>query len=263
MSELTSFDHVRLEDHGDGIVSMTITRPDALNALNAEVLQQIHDAASQLATREELSAVILTGDGRAFVAGADIKAMLEMSSDQASGFAQLGHQAMNAVAALPVPVLAAINGFALGGGLELALTADLLYASTKAKVGLPEVGLGLIPGFGGTQRLGRLIGYHAARELVFTGKMINAEEAHRLGLVLATFEPEQLIDGVLAVARQIAARGPLAVRAAKRVMEQGRQRPLSEALELEAGSFQELFDQEEPREGMRAHLEKRQPQFRP
>jgi enoyl-CoA hydratase len=253
---------IKLAEHGEGIVSLTVTRPDALNALNADVLRELRDAASTLATRADLSAVIITGDGRAFVAGADIKAMLEMSSDEAEGFAQLGHGAMNAVAGIPVPVIAAINGFALGGGLELALSCDLLYASTKARVGLPEVGLGLIPGFGGTQRLGRLIGYHAARELVFTGGMIKADEALARGIVLRTFAPEDLFNEVLAIAKTIASKGPEAVRCAKRVMAQGRQMPLSDALELESQSFQELFDADEPREGMRAHLEKRAPKFR-
>ncbi len=257
-----SAQHIEIEEHGDGIVSLTITRPEALNALNADVLRELHDAASTLATREDLSAVIITGDGRAFVAGADIKAMLEMSSDEAEAFAKLGHSAMNAVAALPVPVLAAINGFALGGGLELALSCDLLYASTKARVGLPEVGLGLIPGFGGTQRLGRLIGYHAARELVFTGGMIKADEALARGIVLRLFEPDTLLDEVLTIARTIASKGPLAVRCAKRVMARGREVSLADGLELEASSFQELFDDEEPREWMRAHLEKRAPEFR-
>ena len=253
---------VELIEHEQGIVTLRINRPEALNALNANVLEAIHDKAAEIATRKDLSVVIVTGSGRAFVAGADIKAMLEMTSDEAEQFAQLGHRAMNAIAALPVPVIAAINGFALGGGLELALSCDLLYASTKARVGLPEVGLGLIPGFGGTQRLGRLIGYHAARELVFTGGMIKADEALRLGLVLKTFEPEALEEGVMTIAKQIAARGPGAVRCAKRVMEQGRPLNISQALELETRSFQELFDSEEPFEGMRAHLEKRAPEFR-
>lgn len=253
---------VEIVEKGDGIVLLRINRPEALNALNEQVLRAIHDNASKLSSRDDLSAVVVTGTGRAFVAGADIKAMLSMSSDEASNFAELGHAAMNAVAALPVPVLAAINGFALGGGLELALSCDLLYASTKARLGLPEVGLGLIPGFGGTQRLGRLIGYHAARELVFTGNLIKADEALRIGLVLKTFEPEELEEGVLQIARQIASRGPRAVRCAKRVMEQGRPLNVAQALELEARSFQELFDGEEPFEGMRAHLEKREPAFR-
>ena len=158
-------------------------------------------------------------------------------------------------------MIAALNGFALGGGLELALSADLIYASEKAKLGLPEVGLGLVPGFGGTQRLSRLVGPHVARELVFTGKMIDAQKAKEYGIVLEVFSPDDLLDEVIKIAKTIAAKGPSAVRSAKKVMYAGIEQPLEDALLSEQRVFQQLFQSEEPRQGMQAHLERRDPEF--
>lgn len=259
---MTTPQFITVTHHEQGIAQITISRPEALNALNAQVLAELYEAVSALNTLPELSAVVVTGEGRAFVAGADIKAMQGLSADEAQDFARSGHQAMSALASLPVPVIAAVNGFALGGGLELALSCDLIYASTKAKLGLPEVGLGLIPGFGGTQRLIRLIGPQAARQLVFTADMISAQEALRIGLVLGVSEPETLLDDVMKVANTIASRGPNAVRAAKRVMRDGAELPLADGLQLEVDAFQQLFDHHEPREGMAAHLEQRATRFR-
>ena len=247
-----------LDDHTE---QLTISRPDALNALNAQVLDELLVAISALAARADLRAVVLTGAGRAFVAGADIKSMSSMSPEGAEEFGTRGHDVMSAIAALPCPVLAAVNGFALGGGLELALACDLIYASTQAKFGLPEVTLGLIPGFGGTQRLARLIGPHAAREMIFTGQIIPATRAKDLGLVLALFEPDDLLGEVHAIAKTIASRGPRAVRIAKRTVAAGLDLPLKEGLQTEVNAFGHLFDHDEPREGMRAHLEKRSPTF--
>ena len=194
---MTTESYIRIQDIEPGIALLTITREHALNALNAEVLDQLYDHLQALAQREDLSALVITGTGRAFVAGADIKSMLSMDLDQAGAFAQKGHRTFNALAALPYPTIAALNGFTLGGGLELAVSCDLIYASTKAKLGLPEVGLGLIPGFGGTQRLGRLVGYHVARELIFTGRTISADQAKAYGIALELFEPDALEEGVL------------------------------------------------------------------
>lgn len=260
MSELQ---YLQVEDVAPHVVQVTVNRPDALNALNAGVLTELKQVADELGDRPrgEVRAVILTGAGRAFVAGADIKAMLGMTPDQAEEFAELGHAAMNAIADIPCPVIGAINGFALGGGLELALACDLLYGSTKARMGLPEVGLGLIPGFGGTQRLGRLVGYHLARELVFTGRHIKADEAKQRGLLLDVFEPDELLAKVLETAKAIAGRGPLAVRAAKRAVEKGRDQDIATALETEVNSFQALFAADEPKQGMTAFVEKRDPAF--
>lgn len=255
-------DYIKVEIIEQHIALVTIDRAEALNALNVEVLSQLRAQIQKLAGHEELAAVIITGTGRAFVAGADIKSMSEMTMEQAEAFAQEGHSTFDAIAALPMPVIAAINGFALGGGLELAVSCDLIYASTKAKLGLPEVGLGLIPGFGGTQRLGRRIGFQRARELVFTGKTINAAQALEMGLALELFEPDALMDGVLAVAKEIASKGPRAVRVAKRVMAQGSDTTLAQGLAIEKGSFSELFSTDEPKVGMRAFIDKSAPNFR-
>lgn len=245
----------------EGVATITINRPNALNALNPDVLTQLTSIAHELESQDNLRAIVLTGAGRAFVAGADIKSMLEMGSEEASKFAILGHNTMNAIASLAVPTIAAINGFALGAGLELALTCDLIYMSQKGRVGLPEVGLGLIPGFGGTQRLARRVGYQYARELVFTGRTIKPDEAQRIGLTLAVVEHDTLMDHVYGVASEIASKGPRAIRVAKQVMESGRYVPLHKALEYEKDSFSDLFDSGEPKEGMSAFVEKRTPDF--
>jgi enoyl-CoA hydratase len=187
--------------------------------------------------------------------------MVESSPEEAAAFGALGHEAMNAIANLPVPVIAAINGFALGGGLELALACDLLYASDKAKLGLPEVSLGVIPGWGGTQRLGRLIGWHHAQQLVYSGRMLKADEAKAIGLVLDVFPHDELQSSVLEIARAIAKNGPLAVRKAKAVMRAGSDTTLSEGLTLEQQGFADLFGTADQREGMGAFLERRPAQF--
>lgn len=259
---MTELKYIKVEDKADGIAVVTIDRPDALNALNADVLAELHTAAVALAGRADLRVVVLTGAGRAFVAGADIRSMLDMTPEQAEAFAKAGHRTMSAVAAIPVPVIAAVNGFALGGGLELALSCDLIYMSEKAKVGLPEVGLGLIPGFGGTQRLGRLIGPHAARELTYTGKQLDAQQSLALGLALAVFPLDTFMEEVMKVAAQIAQRGPLAIRTAKQCMEDGRDLALVDALEHERAVFGRLFFEQERVEGMTAFIEKRQPNWK-
>ncbi len=254
---MTTFENIVVEDHDNGVVLIKINRPDKLNALSPEVFVDLKAATEQIAVRADLRAVIVTGEGRAFVAGADISAMADFTMDQAKAYGQSGHDVMDAISALPVPVIAALNGFTLGGGLELALACDLIYASDKAKIGLPEVGLAIIPGFGGTQRLGRLIGWQAAREMVFTGKTIDATEAKRLGLVLDVFTSDTLIGSVLEIANNIAARGPLAVKTAKEVMRQGSELPLKEANAVEVGGFAELWPSADRQEGMSAFVEKR------
>lgn len=246
-----------LLERREGIATLTVNRPDQLNALNATVLRELATAAADLANDPTLDAVILTGAGRAFVAGADIKAMIGYTSSEAEEFSALGHRAFDAIAALPVPVLGAINGFALGGGLELALACDLLYGSVKARLGLPEVGLAVIPGWGGTQRLGRRIGWHKARELVFTGRHILAEEAQACGLLLEVFEPDELLPKVNAIADSIAKNGPLAVRAAKAAMRAGSDMGIEAAMAAERSAFGGLFGTQDQREGMTAFIERR------
>ena len=250
-----------LLERRDGVATITVNRPDALNALNPTVLHDIAAAATELVGDDTLDVVIVTGAGRAFVAGADIKAMIDYSTEEAEEFSELGHRAFDAIAALPVPVIGAVNGFALGGGLELALACDLLYGSSKAKLGLPEVSLSVIPGWGGTQRLGRLIGWHKARELVFTGQHIGADEAQRVGLLLDVFEPDELIGKVNEIADKIASNGPLAVRAAKRAMREGSSAGLSSAMAAERSAFGGLFGSADQREGMTAFVERREANF--
>lgn len=245
----------------DGIATVTVNRPDALNALNRQVLEDLAAVAAKLSDDDDLDAVVITGAGRAFVAGADIKAMLDYDEQQSRDFSKLGHAAFSAIAALPVPVIGAINGFALGGGLELALACDLLYGSDKARVGLPEVGLAVVPGWGGTQRLGRRIGWQRARELVFTGRHVKAAEAKEIGLLLEVFESDELLDKVYEVARSIASNGPLAVRAAKKAMKYGQEADLDDGLVYEQEQFAGLFGTSDQREGMTAFVERRDAEF--
>lgn len=258
---MTDFEFIEIDDRSDGVAVLTLRRPDQLNALNNALLIELFKATKQLSTDTTLRAVVITGAGRAFVAGADIAAMDEMSEEEAASFGRQGHQTMNAIESLPVPVIAAVNGFALGGGLELALSCDLIYLSDKARVGLPEVGLGIIPGFGGTQRLGRRIGWQQARRLVFTGDTLSAEEAHQIGLAVDVFAGDDLLDEVFEIASTIALQGPVAVRRAKSIMKKGAHLPLREANELEIQAFGDLWDTDDRAEGMRAFLEKRAPDF--
>lgn len=246
----------------DGQVGiLTVSRPDKLNALSREVLMDLRTAVAELAGRPDIRAIVLTGEGKAFVAGADIAAMTKMTPAEAREFASLGHEVFDALEQLACPVIAAVNGFALGGGCELALACDFIYASSKAKFGQPEVSLGVIPGFGGTQRLPRRVGPAMARELVFTGKMIGAEEALRIGLANALYEPEELLAAATTTAQEIASKGPLAVAASKRVIRDGMDRPLPDANALERNAFGTCFETGDQREGMEAFLEKRAAKF--
>lgn len=255
-------DFIRLSFEGP-VATLTLDRPKALNALNAQALRELSEALEQVAHHADARALIVTGAGeKAFVAGADIAEMAELSPTQALHFAEAGHRALAALEALSIPTIAAVNGFALGGGCELALACDLLYASEKAKLGLPEVTLSVIPGFGGTQRLSRLLGKARAKELIFTGDMIDAARAKEIGLVLEVLPPEQLMPHCLEVAHRISKRGPLAVAQAKRVIEKGVDLPLVSACELERQAFAGLFQSRDQREGMKAFLEKRAPAFK-
>jgi enoyl-CoA hydratase len=251
---------VRVEHEG-AVSVVTIDRPERLNALDATVLSELEATFKTLNTREETRAVIVTGEGKAFVAGADIAAMTQMTTGQAEEFAAMGHRVFAEIERFRCPVIAAVNGFALGGGCELALACDFIHASTKAKLGLPEVTLGLIPGFGGTQRLPRRVGVGHARELIYSGEMIDASEALRIGLVNRVHEPDALILAVKKLAETIATRGPVAVATAKAAVRDGADRPLPEANAIEVRAFGELFRSEDMREGTRAFVEKRKPSF--
>ncbi len=246
-----------------GVTTLTVNRPQALNALNSTVLVELDQAVAALAADPGLRAVIVTGSGaKAFIAGADIVEMSGYGPQAARRFAVLGHRVLAALEALPVPVIAAVNGFCLGGGCELALACDLIYASDTARFGQPEVNLGLMPGFGGTQRLARRVGAARAAELIFSARQVKADEALRLGLVLEVFPQAELLDRVRAVAAGIATKGPAAVRAAKLAIGRGLDAPLAVGNALEIEAFANLFDTADAREGMQAFVEKRPAQFR-
>jgi enoyl-CoA hydratase len=252
-----------LLERRDAVALLTVNRPEVLNALNRATLARLLERAGELRawTREGVRAVVVTGAGRAFVAGADIAEMRGLSPAEALEFSRLGHQAMDALEALPVPVIAAVNGFALGGGCELACACDWIHASTKARFGQPEVGLGLIPGFGGTSRLARRVGPGWARELVMGGELVDAETALAMGLANRLHEPEALLDAVLASAAKLAGKGPRAVALAKRVLLEGADADVRVASALEQAAFGTVFGTEESAEGMDAFLAKRLPKF--
>lgn len=245
---------------GGAIARITFDRPEALNALAPPVLRDLDACLAEVEARKP-RAVIVTGEGKAFIAGADIPTMRAMSPAEARAYTELGNRVIGRMARLPCPVLVAINGFAFGGGLELALGGDLLYASDKAQLGLPEVGLGIHPGFGGTQRLPRRIGVGAAKDLVFTGRTVTAAEAKELGLVNAVFPAAELQDTVLKIARTIAAKAPLAVAGAKSSMDQGLGVDLGSGLQVEQESVVLLFATKDKQEGLDAFVERRAPKF--
>ena len=251
---------VRLERDG-GLVRITLDRPDKLNALDQQVLVELGAALAEAARMDDARCAILTGAGKAFVAGADIAQMKPLDEAGARAFSELGHRTLDALEQLPYPVIAAVNGFALGGGCEIALACDFIHASEKAKLGQPEVKLGVIPGFGGTQRLARRVGVAKARELVYSGMIIDAAEALRIGLVDAVHAPDQLLAKVDALATTIAEMSPFAVRAAKKVIREGEGLPLGPANRLEIDAFARCFSAEDQKEGMSAFLEKRPAKF--
>ncbi len=259
MSDVVLFETTQTEA-GATIALVTINRPDKLNALNRDVLTGLEKRLGE-ARDAGARCMIVTGAGKAFVAGADISAMQDMTPGQARDFSELGHRVGHAMEAQPYPIIAAINGFALGGGCELALACDFAYASTKAKLGQPETKLGVIPGFGGTQRLLRRVGVAMARELVYTGKMIGADEALRIGLVNEVHEPESLMPAVRKAAEMICANGPVSIDLAKKVILKGRDKALSDANRLEAAAFGRCFESPQQKEGMAAFLEKRPAKF--
>jgi enoyl-CoA hydratase len=249
-------------DAAGPVAVVTINRPQVLNALDDTTLRELTDAFITLEKDAALRCVILTGAGeKAFVAGADIAAMVGLGPGEGRAFAERGHRLCALMEGGRAPVIAAVNGFALGGGLELALACDFAIASGNAKLGLPEVGLGVIPGFGGTQRLARRIGPGRARELIYTGNVIGAEEALRLGLVNAVTETGAVLPTARALAEKIASRAPLAVAAARRAVREGADMPLAQALALEAELFGALFATADQKEGMRAFLDKRPAKF--
>ncbi|MEE2887249.1 MAG: enoyl-CoA hydratase-related protein [Planctomycetota bacterium] len=257
-----SYANIKVEVDGH-LAIVYINRPDKLNALNNDTISELTQCVEEMSTNEEIGAVILTGAGeKAFVAGADIGMLVDQGVVDGRGNAAHGQRLTRLMENSPKPYLAAINGYALGGGLELALACDMRYASTKARLGLPEVSLGIIPGYGGTQRLPRLVGMGRALEMILTADPLSAEDACRVGLVNAVFEPEQLLESVKAIANKIVSRGPTAVGLAKQAAHRGADLPISEGLSVEADLFGVASSTDEMKEGLRAFLEKRDPSWK-
>ncbi|MBN8549085.1 MAG: enoyl-CoA hydratase/isomerase family protein [Deltaproteobacteria bacterium] len=252
-----------LKVSSEGLVAeIVVNRPKSLNALNADVLQSINLTIPKILKNEQIRAIIIRGEGeKAFVAGADIHSMSQLGPRAIADYVELGQRAMRCIEAARVPVIAAVNGYALGGGMELALACDIIIASKAAKFGQPEVNLGIIPGFGGTQRLIQRCGLGAARRLILSGEIISAEEASHIGLVDKLAEPADLITVAQQFAQTIAAKAPLAVRGAKDVLRASQEQSLLSGLRLEVEKFLELFGSVDREEGMNAFMQKREAKF--
>ncbi len=256
------FQTISVEDRGRVRV-VAINRPEVLNALNPTVIEELTAAFAAIEEDRSVGGAVITGAGeKSFIAGADIAAMAEMTPEQAKVFAQKGHVFGAKLAALRVPVIAAVNGFALGGGCEVALACDFIYASEKAKFGQPEVNLGVIPGFGGTQRLLRRVGLAQALELCLSGAIIRADEALRIGLCNRVVPHGEVVDAAVKTAELIASKGPVAVASAKAALHKGADLALAQANQLEVEMFSQLFATADQREGMAAFLAKRPPAFK-
>jgi len=246
----------------EGIATITFNRPKALNALNGQLLDELSAALDEIDTNADVRVLILTGAGeKAFVAGADITELATFNTLQGKLFARKGQTIIGRLQALSIPVIAAVNGFALGGGSEMALACDFIYASENAMFGLPEIKLGIIPGFGGTQRLPRLIGINRAKEMIYTGKMVPAAEAAAIGLVNSVFAPENLLAETIKTAREIAARGRVSLRAAKQVINSGLNVDLATGCQMEVDAFAICMASQDAKEGTSAFLEKRKAAF--
>ena len=246
-----------------GVATITIERPEKLNALDGDTLHELQTALARLADDPDLRVLLITGSGeKAFSAGADIAAMAAMPGAEGHRYAQLGHAVMAAVEAFPVPVVGVLNGVALGGGLELALACDLLIASSRARLGQPEINLGLIPGFGGTQRLVKRVGLTRARELIYLGQTIVAEDALRMGLVTRVVQPEALPAEAQDLAEELARKAPLALRQAKRATAVAAEADTATGCRYEVEAFAVTFASDDRVEGLRAFLEKRNPAWR-
>jgi enoyl-CoA hydratase len=248
-------------DRTDAVAILTVDRQDALNALDVTTLTELRDRLRDVAGDGAVRAVILTGAGeKAFVAGADIKYMSGLDVEQAKAWGALGHEAGRLLETMPKPTIAAVNGFALGGGCELALACDIRYASNGAKLGQPEVNLGIIPGWGGTQRLARVCGLGVAKELIFTGRVVDADEALRIGLVNAVHDP--VLDKARDTAALLSSKSPIALRVMKELANRALGGDHAANLEAEGETFGELFSSDDAKEGMTAFVEKREPLFK-
>ena len=249
-----------IQDNG-AVRVIKINNPEALNALNTAILKELDAAFTEVAEDNGILAVVLTGEGRAFVAGADISEMKSKNAIEGEIFGKLGASVFRKIELLPKPVIAAVNGFALGGGCELAMSCDIRLASTKAKFGQPEVGLGITPGFSGTQRMPRLIGMGKAKELIYTADIIDVAEAYRIGLVNHVYEPEALMEEAMKMAEKIASKAPIAVKNSKEAINRGIQTDMDSVVAIEAYLFGLCFASEDQKEGMTAFFEKRKANF--
>jgi enoyl-CoA hydratase len=247
-------------EHNEGITVLKISAPKSLNALNSTILKELDDFVGHLDAQTRV--LIITGDGeKSFVAGADISEMAHLNEPQGQEFGRLGAQVFRRIELLPIPVIAAVNGFALGGGCELAMACDIRIASSKAKFGQPEVGLGIIPGFSGTYRLPKLIGQGYAKEMIYTGKVIRADEALRIGLVNAVYEPEELMGKAMEMAAMMLKNAAIAIRLAKQSINEGYDLDADAAIALENKLFGQCFATKDQKEGMDAFLNKRPAAF--
>jgi enoyl-CoA hydratase len=250
-----------LVEKSEKVGLVKINRPDVYNAVNVEAILELEHAMQDFDKDNEIRVIIVTGEGKAFVSGSDISRLAEMDSIQAREYSQVGQRVLSFIENMEKPVLAAVNGFALGSGCELAMACDIRIASEKAKFGQPEVKLGLIPGHAGTQRLARLVGVAKAKEMIFTGDVVDAAEALRIGLVNKVVAPEVLMDEAKSMAKKIIDVGPTAVRIAKTVINRGIDANLTTANAVETEAFSILFSTDEAKEGMKAFLEKRKPKW--
>lgn len=244
-------------EKNEGIGLATINRPEALNALNSQVIAELTELIAEVEKDEELRVFMITGEGRSFVAGADIGEQKPLDLRQGRKWGQTGAALMRRIEKLEIPTIAVVNGFALGGGCELALSFDVIVASEKAKFGQPEVGLGITPGFSGTQRLPRRVGVGKAKELIFSGKMIRADEAKAIGLADEVFAPEELMEKAMEIAKSFAKNAPIAVKYAKACIDRGLQMDIDDGIAVENELFAMCFATEDQKEGMGAFLEKR------
>jgi len=255
-----AYENVLLEKE-DRVAILTINRPKAMNALNNDTLLDIKGAITEIKEDSSIDVLIITGADKAFVAGADISFMQPLTAIEGRAFGALGQAVFRAIEAMEKPVIAAVNGFALGGGCELAMCCDFRVASTKAKFGQPEVGLGITPGFGGTQRLPRLVGSGMAKQMLYTADIIDAAEALRIGLVNSVVEPEELMDFVKKIAKRIVSKAQVAVRLSKVAATEGMQTDIDRSMTIEADAFGLCFATADQKEGMSAFVEKRKPGF--
>jgi enoyl-CoA hydratase len=257
-----AYDNIIFEIEG-GVAVIKINRPKALNAINPDVLNELTDALGKVRADSSIKVLVFTGEGdKAFIAGADISHMVDLDPLQARRFSNRGQDVTFLLEELPIPVIACVNGFALGGGTEFAMACDFIYASENAKFGQPEINLGIMPGFGGTQRLSRLVGKAMAKELCLTGVMIGAQEAKDIGLVNKIFPHEKLWEETMKTARIIASKGKVSTRAVKQCIDRGFDLDLHNGCYMEADNFGICMASPDGKEGMSAFLEKRKPEFK-